>query len=246
MDTISYYKMLRISPGASEKEIRAAIERLRKRDTSGEYAATLNNIEKTLLADIEAQQPANKQGIDDMFFDGGHSDFLTAEEKLKDLQPAFNPAELYGSLHNGKKVRKPLVKAPTKGLGMGGVLIIAALIAFSVIGGYAYPIVKRYYLGTNQSKTAASALVSAKDKVMEEIKRTKVFPIDLTFPTSEFYQITITPQETILLTFTSNAIPDLAGRKMEMYNFFKQNVGLIWQCRVSSGFPEDLRPVQCF
>lgn len=258
MSTIRrFYEILGLSPFASRREIVAAIARLRQKDKEGQYAATLDEIEKTLLpqkkarAETEsAQTLVQESRKDDHSAPSVKPEKPTKQVKKRhrpDSAPVSLPTERVAdqsasSYQNQDNEDSGATRRKKSALLAAGVLIvaIAAVIAAKL---FIYDALK----SRDEARKAVAALVEAKDRIEAYIRQYKTFPTEFSFnvPDAAPYGLSLQNKQ-ILATFNQNATARLQNQQIALTALEQPDVNLIWQCDVLPGFPESYRPDNCY
>ena len=256
--THNYYRILGVPSTAGVPEIRSAISALRRKDTDGNYTATLNTIEETL------SDPQKRGAYDDQLglAPGLRGDYYVAirlQEEPKKQSFVDVTGREYGSeeaLRNAQKARYNQMATELeeweKGLASrdrllsgGRTMLFLGMLALALAIGYfsGKPFYDDYR-ARQQTEEAYVVLSKAGEDVMDSIRRNKVFPASYT-NTGEYYKIDTTAEGNggIKLTFNQNAYSGLQGSSITFELFQIPNSGMDWRCR--SDLPAEYVPARC-
>lgn len=254
--THNYYRILGVPSTAGVPEIRNAISALRRRDTEGNYTATLNTIEETL------SDPQKRGAYDDQLglTAGLRGDYYVAirlkEEPKKQTFVDVTGRE-YGSeeaLRNAQKARynqmateleeweKSLTTRDRFLSGGRAMLFLGMLVLAIAIGYFSAKPFYDDYRARQQSEEAYLALSRAGQEVMSYIRANKVFPSTYA-SNGEYYHIATEADSAIKLVFNQNAYNGLQGGSITFELYQIPNSGIDWRCH--SDLPADYIPVRC-
>lgn len=256
MSTIrKFYEILGLSPFASRKEIAHAIARLREKDGKGDYAATLDQIEKTLLPQQNTstqtkstQTTAHKSRKQEHSVPSAEPEQSTGQIKKRDRPDSLPP-----SLPNARVAQKSAssnqnhegsgVTRKKKVVLFTAIGLVVVTAAASAVKLFVYDLLK----SRDQANKAAAALFEAKDQIEAYIHQHKVFPTEFRFnvPGAAPYRLSLHNKQ-ILATFKQNATARLQNQQIALIAIEQPDVSLIWQCDVLPGFPKSYRPDNCY
>ncbi|MDO5090019.1 MAG: hypothetical protein Q4D61_00600 [Cardiobacteriaceae bacterium] len=179
------------------------------------------------------------------FLDFGEREYLTEPQRkrnfpVKDTRTyiteeeirAYNkPPSFLAKLFSGKTL---ILAVLAIGVGVAGVIF--GLPAYNL------------YLANKQSEAAVPVLHAARDDVESQLRRNRFFPETLSRDFgSDHYTVRLNAaKEALELTFNHNAADNLQGHSLILESYVAPNIGLQWRCDVSPGYPQNLRPAQCF
>ncbi|MDO4776869.1 MAG: hypothetical protein Q4A06_05355 [Cardiobacteriaceae bacterium] len=192
-------------------------------------------------ANHESSMPEQRSG----FLDFGEKDFLT-EPQRKNNQPLRDHRTYITEEEIQSYNRPPSFLAK---IFSGKNLIISSLgIALLVAGAIAGLPAYQLYLANKQSEEAMPVLVAARNDAAELVRKNGYFPDSLSRDFSgEYYTVRLdSAKEAVELTFNHNAADNLQGHSLIMSSYVAPNLGLQWRCDISSAYPKNLRPAQCF
>ncbi|MDO4643635.1 MAG: pilin [Cardiobacteriaceae bacterium] len=257
--THNYYRILNIPSTAGVPEIIAALNALRKKDTTGNYTATLNTIENTLT------DPQKRAAYDDELnlapgLRGDYYVAIQAQEAPKARTFVDVSGKEYASereLANAQKARynrmtveleewEKSVASRNRFLSLGRTFLFLFLLAAALLVGYfsGKPFYDDYR-AKQQTENAYIELSKAGKSVMDYIRANKVFPTTVPdYPREgDYYDVSMTSDNSIQLTFNQNAVDGLAGSTISFEPYQIPNAGLDWRCRAS--VPAKYIPVRC-
>lgn len=254
--THNYYRILGVPSTAGVPEIRSAISALRKKDSAGNYTATLNTIEETL------SDPQKRGAYDDKLglSPGLRGDYYVAirlQEEPKKQTFVDVTGKEYSSeeaLRNAQKARYNQMASELedweKGLASrdrllsgGRSMVFLGMLALALAIGYfsAKPFYDDYR-AKQQAEEAYVALSNAGQEVMNLIRSNKVFPSTYSND-GAYYHIGVEANNAIKLTFNQDAYSGLQGSSMIFELYQIPNSGMDWRCHTD--LPETYVPARC-
>lgn len=208
----------------------------------------------TILEEQKAHRTAFGHDVEDVaadterpngFLDFGEKEFLTEPQRkrnqqIKDHRTYITEEEI----HAYNKPPSFLAKVFS---GKNLILVslgLALLVAGAIAGLPAYHL----YMANKQSNDAMPVLMAARNDAAELVRKNGYFPDSLSRDfNGEYYTVRLNSEkETVELTFNHNAAENLQGHSLIMSSYVAPNLGLQWRCDVSSAYPQNLRPAQCF
>lgn len=246
----NYYNTLGIAADANLQTIKEALSKLRKKDSTGSFAATLSRIESILVdpskrASYDAQL-GQDQAVsfatleleqDSGFVDLGEDAFMTESDlylQQSDLE--------YAMSQDGSSEQD--IKFPVDTISL--VKKVAAGVLVAVVLVCAYVGFVRYQIH-EQTLSAISQLEAAQAQVEQHIRSNGYFPSTLQGSVSqgELYSLRL-EQQKIVLTFNQDAASPIRGGELYLQAKHIPQLGLDWECNAGVGFEQRYLPARCY
>lgn len=244
----------RVKPSAATSQVQPEAEAVSELfaefsfDLSPNQAQTAvseeHKVHKTAFAHDEEEvvaETARQNG----FLDFGEKDFLTEPQRNRNQQ--IRDHRTYITEEEIHAYNKPPSFLAKMFSGKNLILVslgLALLVAGAIAGLPAYHL----YMANKQSNEVMPVLMAARNDAAELVRKNGYFPDSLSRDfNGEYYTVRLdSEKEAVELTFNHNAAENLQGHSLVMSSYVAPNIGLQWRCDVSSAYPKNLRPAQCF